>query len=102
MRPRGVSLPSLLLTLLSPVAYGFAVVPLTRIRAVDATLVPQSRAASSCMQSQDNNPDTFIPIFVAVALGGYCLILVVDAIQHGVCLPGGACFGVAQPTGWGS
>ena len=58
--------------------------------------------------------DNFIAIFVAVSLGGYGLILVIDAIINGVCLPtflpgvstlfpNGACFGVAeQATGWGS
>ena len=49
--------------------------------------------------------DKFIATFVAVALGGYSLLLVVDAIINGFCIPFvgnlGICYGVQQlPTGW--
>ena len=61
-----------------------------------------ARCGQTVMQ-QSNKPDLFIPIFVAVALGGYSLLLVFDAIQNGFCIPFvGTCFGVEQQTGWGS
>ena len=49
--------------------------------------------------------DKFIPIFVATALGGYGLILVLDAAMNGFCVPFvGACFGMPEASSgvWGS
>ena len=50
-------------------------------------------------------PDKFIPLFVTVALGGYGLILALDAAINGFCIPFvGACFGAAVQNSdpWGS
>ena len=47
--------------------------------------------------SGGGGPDLFIPAFVGIALGGYGLILVLDAIQNGLCIAG-TCWGTARPT----
>ena len=111
-------------------ASAFVVPAALRHATFAAARAPVQRQVLSTMQQQDNEPaadampprpdpppppvydpppppseDKFIPIFVAVALGGYGLILVVDALLNGFCVPFvGACFGVQQasPGVWGS
>ena len=65
--------------------------------------IQRPRHQGAVMQTDGGQDgDYFIPVFVAVALGGYGLILALDAIQNGVCLLG-TCWGVSTaPTVWGS